>query len=770
MPIWGEMGSEIYKIIFKNAKDIMLLLDTQGKIIDANEEAVKSYGYTYNELLEMHVFNLRNPDIEDYAYKQFSQAKMEGVEFETVHYRKDKTRFPVEVKSIGFSSESGKFVISIIRDISIRRKKDEDVKMIASIVESSEDAILGITVEGTITNWNKGAEKLFGYKKSEAVGKHISIILPDKRKNDLVEIIGKIRSGQIVEHYESVRIKKNNERIFVSITASPILGVDGELVGISTIARDITEMHNLETNLRNSEEKYRLLYSSMSQGMALHEIILDEGNTPVDYRFIDINTSFEKILNMTAENVIGKTVLEILPGTEKYWIEQYGEVALSGKPKHFENYSGELGRFFNVYAFCPKHKQFAVLVTDTTEMRMKEEELRDNLDKLEAAKQEAEKANIAKSQFLANMSHEIRTPMNGIIGVVQLLETTKIDEEQKQYLDMLRSSTEQLLDIINNILDISKIEAGKLTLNKEPFNLRDVIDTIVKDLSLNATKKGLEVMYYIDPFIRYDLVGDKVRLNQILINLVSNAVKYTDKGHVIFRVKKVSQFGEKVKLEFSIEDTGIGISNSFKKEIFKMFNQCDISYTKKYGGTGLGLAISKELVNLMNGDIWYESTEKIGSTFYFTAEFLLDIKKKNIDFHNRNKCMSENLENPDSKEKVILIAEDNEINKKILCGFISKLGYKSICVSNGQDAIDILKNEKFDLILMDVQMPIMNGYEATKIIRESEKFYGNHVPVVAMTAYAMTGDRDICIESGMDDYISKPIEFVKLFELLKKYL
>ncbi|MFT8315293.1 MAG: PAS domain S-box protein [Clostridium sp.] len=654
-----EEKLKLYTNIIDTLRDIIFIIDYLGNIIFANKAAVNTYGYSYEEFLNMNILQLKN--VEEFSKLKFNEAKLNNIDIESLQYKKDGSTFVAEVKSSIVEDFHTKYILVSIRDITARKLKEEENRNLAYIVESSDDAILGKDMNGIICSWNNGAEKVYGYKKEEIIGKHISSIIP-KESNDSAEmILSKIKNGEKIDHYETIRRKKSGEIINISVTISPIYNEKGNIIGASTIGRDITE-----TKLKEREiaEKYEEL----------------------------------------------SAVYEELTATE--------------------------------------------------------EELRTNYDELEEAKEVADKANMAKSQFLANMSHEIRTPMNGILGVAQLLEFTKLNEQQIEYLDILKTSSNHLLDIINNILDISKIESGKFQLNFDKFDIRDVVDMITKEVSVIAHKKGIEIMYYLDPFIKQELVGDVMRLNQILINLMNNAIKFTNYGHVYLKVKKISEDVNKIKLEFSIEDTGIGIEDNFKDKIFKIFTQSETTYTKKYGGTGLGLAISKELVRMMKGDIWFETKIGEGSIFYFTAEFSLGEKYivNGRDKHNGRNILKENKA---VEHKTILVVEDNEINKKIVYGFLKQLGYKYISASNGKEAVDILEENSVDLVLMDIQMPILDGYEATEIIRKKEALLGKHTPIIAMTAYAMIGDREKFIKCGMDNYISKPFSIDSLDEILK---
>lgn len=652
---------QIYKMAIYNANDIIILFSSEGNILKVNKKTINTYGYSEEELLSKNISELRNTPNLEVLHTQFEEAKFGEIEFETIHYRKDSSSFPVEVKSIGIEINNKRFVLSIIRDITNRVRSAEKTRELASLVENTDDAIIGKNLNGIITSWNIGAEKIYGYKKEEVIGKPISVIIPEDKINDFHEIMKKIKNGEKTKGFESKRRKKNGDLIDVSITVAPIYDLEGTLIGASNITRDITGNKKIEKELRDKYEEISALYEEL--------------------------------------------------------------IAI-------------------------------------------EEELRSNYQELEKAKEDADNANNAKSEFLANMSHEIRTPMNGIIGVIDLIKLTELNNNQKEYLDMLSYSSRLLLGVLNSVLDISKIESGKFELNLRPFNIKKTLDRIIKEVSIAGSNKNLEVFYYIDPYISFDLIGDEIRLNQVLINLINNAIKFTEKGQIIFKVKKLDMTNNKLTLEFSVYDTGIGIKEEFKNDIFKKFVQQDMTYTKKYDGAGLGLAISKDIAKLMNGDIWFESVENRGSTFYFTAEFLLDYAKKipseNFDLDDKKIAMN--------KTKRILVVEDNEINMKIACATIKSFGYNFECAYDGKQALEILKENKFDLILMDIQMPELNGYDTTKIIRESEVGTQKHIYIIAMTAYSLKGDRERCIEMGMDDYISKPFDTCTLKNTILKFV
>jgi len=660
----------------------------------------------------------------------------------------------------------------------------------------------------------------------------IKLIRPVKGSRDILKISDFIKDGKTIAQLKIVftnyYIEKNLSRIrnsLLSLSVFVFLVIIGLIITISQIAlKPLNGLMKGVSHLtagkldyiipQNSQDEIGILANAFNSMTAqLRNLIADlqkratelyvkntqfqailDNSTAVIYlkdiegKYILINHRFEKLFHITKNEIVGKTDHDLYPKEIADVFRANDQFVINvNSPQEMEEYARhDDGQHTYISIKVPLHDVHGHIYgvcgisTDITE-RKKTEALLKNYNlkltqavkkrtqELKIAKEEAEAANRAKSSFLANMSHEIRTPMNAILGLNHLALQTSLTPQQLDYLQKIETSAKSLLRLINDILDFSKIEADKLEMEYKDFSLIEVFSSLESLITVQISEKELKYSLTVDKSIPLWLKGDSLRLSQILTNFVTNAIKFTHQGKISIQVNKIKSSETDITLHFMVQDTGIGMSQKQMDKLFQSFNQADTSITRKYGGTGLGLAISKRLIEMMGGKVKVESKVGEGSKFSFSACF--GISKQ--DSLKRFESVSIQKIASMLKDSHILLVEDNEINQQVARELLGHVGIRVTEVHDGQQAVDITENENFDCILMDIQMPVMDGYSATTIIRKNDAKKGTDFlnrPIIAMTADAMTGDRDRCLQAGMNDYIPKPIKPEILYRTLLRWL
>ena len=732
----------------------------QGKFLFANPAISKILGYPHSEILKISLSKIyQNPRERKNLIgklKKYGSVTDEILKLK----RRGGSAVWCSVTAVAVKDSKGRirwidgFLEDVTHQKNIEQELLESKELFRIVFDHSPVAITVTDKNERIIAWNPFAEKLLGMMKGDLFNKHVKELYPPVEWRRIRA--ARIRQKGMLPDMETKIIKKDGSTIEVHLSISTLRDLEGHVTAAISIIRDITIQKTAERRLKESEEKTRVILDNSAAAITL---------TDKHERIVSWNRFTEELLGMNRKDLYMKPVSSLYPKEEWQKIRA-ANIRHLGSKHHLETQvirkDGtilEIDLSINVLKDSSGHIVGSVgMIQDNTE-RKKTQAL------LLQAKMTAEEASIAKSFFLANMSHEVRTPLNAILGMMDLTLDTSLTDEQRDNLRTAKDAAGNLLSLLNDILDLSRVESGKIKLETIEFNIRNVIGSVCKGLMVLARNKNLELLWVVDSVVPELLIGDPTRLRQIIINLVNNAIKFTHKGKIEVSVKASDVKESEAYLAFSVSDTGIGIPQDKQGSIFEVFTQADDSTTRRYGGTGLGLAISKRLVEMMNGRIWVESEQFKGSTFHFTGVFKIS-KKDRLTSVSSAEQPAFQAPTKEIRGVRILLAEDNPVNQKIAMRLLEKQGCIVEVAENGHEAVDKASKGNFDVILMDVQMPVLDGLEATRLIREGEKQTGKHIPIIAMTARAMEGDEKKCLDSGMDSYISKPIDPPKVFETI----
>ncbi len=778
--------------------------DLDGTVTYANKRALKTFRYTKKDISKgLPLIRMVVPEQRHQArhliYQQI-RGKSEGRSSEFTGLRKDGTTFPMNfVISPVIRNEKVVGVRGILNDLTEEKKIQEQLRRdkiyLESLIEGAPEAIIQSFKDGTILRINKEFTRLFGYAEDEVIGEMVSDILyghDDKIREEGLKIIREIARGK-PQSIETVRYHKNGTPIPVSFLGSPII-IDDKIVGVFGSYRDISAR---KRNEKVTETILNISTAALSTPTLndFFDVILQELSTLLNTRnlFIALYNKEKETLHfpLHLDEKDGKEIFREVPARKTisgYVIRNRKPILLFEKDIQRLRDKGEfvlIGSLAKVWlgvplevdeeiigiitiqdynnpkAFSQNDLKILRIVSNQIALAIKHKQAQ---ELLRIAKERAEENARFKEQFLSTMSHEIRTPLNAIIGMTRLLANTHPTPDQQEYIHALEISGNNLMRLINDILDYSKLEAGKMVIEEIVFDLADQLDGLARSYRYVAEEKGLRFIVEIDPSLPRKVKGDPTRINQILTNLIGNAIKFTHKGEIKVSLRKLSESKETVRVEYAVADTGIGIPPDKLESIFESFTQAEKATTRKFGGTGLGLSISKKLAELLGSHIEVKSKVNQGTTF----SFILDLKKVKGTRNSTDEDIDKITAN--LRGRRVLIAEDNALNRIVAIKSMKEWGMEIDQCENGKEALELVKDNDYDVILMDLQMPVMDGYEATRAIRRLDDPRKKNVPIIALTASALMDIRSQAKEYAMNDILIKPFKPDDLARMLHRVI
>lgn len=759
----------------------IISINKDGTILSINNGAAQMFGVISRETIGLNIKEFipdemqinHEQHLDDYRHEDRKDSLRYGREM--VAKRADGTGFPIWIAINEMHLDDDVIFVSSIMDLSDQKAIEEMFRMSESrsraILETAINGIITFNEDGQLRSFNPAAKSMFGYELDEIIGKDMHCLIEESQHDKYNLFITECIASEKADHsrheeFSGIRKDGSIFQFWINVGIAK-QGDDWLFVGIIT---DITDQKKSEYELKKR--------SNAIEASPVGVVITDKQSI-VEY----VNPSFSTISGYSSEEIIGKNIRIIQSDhtSSEVYDEMLSQLA-AGKTWQGEllNRRKDERLYWTNTSISPIKNDLGEIThhvaiqEDITQRKRADEELRQHRDHLEdlvteqtadliAAKETAETASHSKSAFLANTSHEIRTPMNAIIGMTELVLETELSAEQRQHLETVDKSAKSLLQLLNQILDLSKLEGGKMDIEHTLFDINEVTEESLLPFHSVAKQKGIDLILKVNPNIQACRYGDPTKIRQIIINLVGNAIKFTEHGSVTISISPNEING---RLHFSVTDTGIGIPENRIKSIFESFTQADQSTARKYGGTGLGTTISKQFVEMMGGEIWIESVVNQGTTFHFTLPIQIAAGVKSCrseDSHAKKQLQAK-------KPLNILLVDDVAINIKLAKIRLEKSGHHVTTAINGKEATEKHKEGSFDLILMDIQMPEMNGFEATAAIRKAELPQKHHTPIIAMTANAMKEDQEECLKAGMDSFVSKPIDFRVLTEKIAEII